>query len=226
MRIFGLVRIFGLAFLAMTLLLTELPAQKGSNSIVLFDGKDLSAWRPATNWKVEEGTLTLKDRTDRQEHNDNYLWTKRQFSDFVLDLDFRIVPGVNSGIFLRTSDTNDPVQTGIEIQVSGSDPNRPLGRSSIGGIYDLVAPSKYAAKLNDWNHYTITCKGSKISVILNGQQTSEADLSRWVDAKKNPDGSGNKFTRAAKDFAREGYIGLQDHGTPAWYRNITLKELK
>ena len=219
-------KILGIAFVTATLLSLELPAQNADRKIVLFDGKDLSAWHPASNWKVEDGVLTLKERTDRQEHNDNYLWTKQKYSDFVLDLDFKIVPGVNSGVFLRTSDVKDPVQTGIEIQVSGSDPKRPLGRSSIGGIYDLVAPAKYAARLGDWNHYTITCKGSKISVVLNGEQTSEADLSQWVEAKKNPDGTPNKFTRAAKDFAREGYIGLQDHGTPAWYKNITIKKLQ
>jgi hypothetical protein len=208
------------------LLLLELPAQNAGRSIILFDGRDLSAWQPASNWKIEDSVLILHDRTDRREHNDNYLWTKRKFSDFVLDLDFKIVPGVNSGIFLRTSDVKDPVQTGIEIQVSGGDPNRPLGRSSIGGIYDLVAPMKYAARLDQWNHYTITCKGSRISVMLNGEMTSEADLNQWIEVKKNPDGTANKFTRAAKDFAREGYIGLQDHGTPAWYRNIIIKELK
>jgi hypothetical protein len=218
-------RLLGFACLVLALL-PEIPAQNGNRSTVLFGGKDLSAWQPASNWKVEDGVLILTERTDRQEHNDNYLWTKQKFSDFILDLDFRIEPGVNSGVFIRTSDIKDPVQTGIEIQVSGGDPNRPLGRSSIGGIYDLVTPTKYAARLGDWNHYTITCRGSRISVVLNGEQTSEADLSQWIEAKKNPDGTANKFTRAAKDFAREGYIGLQDHGTPAWFRNITIKELK
>ena len=197
------------------------PAKDGS--VELFNGRDLAGWQPATNWAVEGGVLTLKNRTDRQEHNDNYLWTQRTYGDFVLDLDFKVEAGVNSGVFLRTSDIKDPVQTGIEIQVASLAQGRPLTRGSAGGIYDLVAPRVNALIADGWNHYTITCKGPNIAVLLNGQLVSEANLELWTESRKNPDGSPNKFTRAMKDFARTGYIGLQDHGTPVWYRNIRIK---
>ncbi len=192
----------------------------------LFNGRDLSNWQPALNWAVEDGVITLKNRSDRQEHNDNYLWTSRPYGDFVLDVEFKITKGTNSGIFLRTSDVRDPVQTGIEIQVAGAAPNRPLGKGAAGGIYDLVAPRVNALKPDEWNRYTITCEGPNISVVLNGQAVSEANLDRWTEARKSPDGTPNKFTRALKDFERNGYIGLQDHGTPVWYRNIRIKPLK
>jgi hypothetical protein len=117
------------------------------------------------------------------------------------------------------------VQTGIEIQVGSLAPGRPLGKGSVGGIYDLVAPRTNALKPDDWNRYTITCEGPKISVVLNGQAVSEANLDQWTEARKSPDGTANKFTRAMKDFARSGLVGLQDHGTPVWYRNIRIKPL-
>lgn len=189
-------------------------------------GALLPGWRSALNWAMEDGVLTLKNRTDRQEHNDNYMWTERPYGDFVLELEFKVTQGTNSGVFLRTSDIYDPVQTGMEIQIGSMAPGRPLGKGSVGGIYDLVAPSVNALKLDDWNQYTITCDGPKISVVLNGQTVSEMNLDLWTEAGKNPDGTKNKFTRAMKDFARTGYVGLQDHGTPVWYRNIRIRPLR
>jgi len=116
-----------------------------SGFIALFNGRDLSGWKPATHWAVQDGIIVLNDRTDRQKHS----------------------------VFLRTSNLADPVQTGIEIQVAARAPGRRLGKGSAGGIYDLVAP-----------------------------------------------------TRPLKDFARQGYLGLQDHGTPVWYRNIRIRPLE
>jgi hypothetical protein len=200
-------------------------ASANDGSTILFDGKSLNGWRPAPNWAIEDGVLTLKNRNDRQEHNDNYLWTEKQYGDFVLDVDFKVAQGTNSGVFLRTTDRMDPVQTGLEIQIASLPQGRPLAKGSVGGIYDLVAPRVNALNSEDWNHYTITCKGSNITVVLNGQQVSEANLDQWTEAKKSPDGTPNKFTRAMKDFARAGYVGLQDHGTPVWYRNIRIKPL-
>ncbi len=192
---------------------------------VLFNGKDLTGWQPATHWIVENGVIALKDRSDRQEHNDNYLWTKEQYGNFVLDLEFKVTQGSNSGVFLRTSDLKDPVYTGIEVQVASANPGRPMTKNSAGGLYDLVATKASTLKPDGWNRYTITCQGSKISVELNGQLVVDADLDQWTEAGKNPDGTANKFRRALKDFARTGYIGLQDHGSAVWYRNIRVKRL-
>lgn len=193
--------------------------------IVLFDGKNLDAWQPAKNWVIQDGVLVLVNSTDGREHNDNYLYTREKFGNFILELEFRMAPNTNSGVFLRTSNTDDPVQTGIEVQVGLADPKRPLSMNSIGAIYALAAPRSNPAKPDDWNHYRITCKGGQIRVELNGVLVSEADLDRFVTAGLNPDGGKNKFTRALKDFDRTGYIGLQDHGTPVWYRAITVQRL-
>jgi hypothetical protein len=197
----------------------------GQQKTVLFDGSDLSAWQPARNWTIEDGVLTLKNSTDGKEHNDNYLYTKEQYGDFELELEFRMAPETNSGIFLRTSDTDDPVQTGIEVQVGLADPNRKLTTNSVGAIYGLAVPTSNPAKPDGWNHYRIRCQGGLIQVFLNGTLVSAVDLDKFVEVGKNPDGSRNKFSRAMKDFARTGYIGLQDHGTPVWYRAISIQRL-
>jgi len=197
--------------------------------VTLFNGKDLSGWKtsPESRWVVENGTLTLKDRSDGREHNFDYLWTEKQYGDFVLDLQFKIPERANSGIFLRTSDLKDPVYTGIEVQVSNSYGRERLSKGgTAGAIYDCQEPAKNAVKKpGEWNRCVITCKDNRIIVVLNGQQVIDMDLNRWTEPNKNPDGTKNKFPRAMKDFARRGYIGLQDHGLPVWYRNVKIKSL-
>lgn len=203
------------------------PVSGQDGFVPLFNGKDLKGWKTtSSHWVVENGVIALKDRTDNEEHNDSYLWTAQPYGDFVLRLEYKVLPGeANSGVFLRTSDTNDPVPTGIEIQILNLEPGQPLQRNSPGAIYDLVTPKKDMNRAGEWNRYIITCRGSRITVNLNGEVVSEADLDRYSTVHKNPDGSENKFDRPLKDFARQGYIGLQDHGLPVWFRNIRIKTL-
>ena len=204
-------------------------AQSDDGMTCLFNGKDLTGWitGPDNAWVVEDGVITLRRDMDGREHNLDYLWTKQPYGDFVLELDFKVPERANSGIFVRTADLKDPVFTGIEVQVANSYGREKITRGgTAGAIYDLQAPARNAVKKpGEWNHYTITCKGSKITVVLNGEQVIDMDLDRWSQPNKNPDGSKNKFSTALKDFARVGHVGFQDHGRPVWYRNIRIKRL-
>ncbi len=180
-------------------------------------------------WVWKDGVLTVKRDMDGREHNFDYIWTKEKYGDFVLDLEFKVVEGTNSGIFFRTSDLKDPVYTGIEVQVCNSygrdDVNR---RGTAGAIYDCLKPTKNAInRPGEWNHCVLTCKGSSVKVVLNGEQVIDMDLDKWSEAGWNPqpERAKNKFSRAIKDFARVGYVGFQDHGRPVWYRNVKIKRL-
>jgi hypothetical protein len=166
--------------------------------------------------------------------NSGYLRTRQTYDDFVLELDYKVpygpvygskAKGGNSGVFIRVEGPADPVQTGIEIQVSNVEPNGQPGNGTVGGVFNLAPPKLNMRKPGEWNHYRITCKDSVIIVELNGKETASIDLNEWTTARKNPDGTGNKFRRPLKEFARRGYIGLQDHGTPAAFRNIRIKDL-
>lgn len=194
-------------------------AKSNDQWIMLFDGKSLDGWvnrsgdKPGEGWVVENGVMIRRGKAGD-------IWTKKRFGDFVLDLEF-MTKG-NSGVFIRTDNPKNNVQTGIEIQV-----NRPGGPSkhSVGAVYDLQAPTKNAAK-KEWNHMVITARDNALIVKLNGELIVEMDLNRWTEARKNPDGSKNKFGTALKDFKREGHIGFQDHGAEVLYRNIRLKPLQ
>jgi len=205
-------------------------AAPGEDGFVpLWNGKDLSGWQtgPDNAWVVEDGVLALRNRSDGKEHNADYLWTMESYGDFILELEFKIPEQANSGLFFRTSDLKDPVYTGIEMQVANSYGRDQLSKTgTAGAIYDCQAPSKNAVrKPGEWNQVRLTCRGSRIEVVLNGEPVIDLDLGRWTEAQKNPDGSKNKFPRAMKDFARSGHIGLQDHGRPVWYRNLRIKRL-
>ncbi len=183
----------------------------------LFSGTDLTGWTDAaggaSNWVVAKGAMS-----GRKGSGD--IWTKARYGNFVLEVEFKTAG--NSGVFFRTDNPNDPVQTGIEIQVDN--PGGP-DKHSVGAIYDLVPPSKNAGKKDDWNKYVITASGPMITVELNGEKVAAMDLDKWTEAGKNPDGSGNKYRKALKDWKREGHIGFQDHGNSVSYRNVRIKAL-
>jgi hypothetical protein len=187
----------------------------------LFNGKDLSGWRVnATNhWIVKDGELTWKQAAVD-------LWTEEEFGDFILELEFKCTPGCNSGVFIRTGDIKDNVQSGIEVQIWDSYGQTKLEKHHCAAIYDALAPSKNAEKKpGEWNRIVITAKANLIHVDLNGERVIEMDLDQWSEAGQNPDGTPNKFKKPIKDFPRKGFIGLQDHHKPVSFRKVRIKPL-
>lgn len=197
------------------------PQEKADGWQLLFNGKDHSGWKTdkgeAIASPIENGTL-LTYKTGGY----NIVYDK-PLGDFTLKFDVKCDPKSNSGIFLRMGDIQDPVQTGIEVQIQGS---KGHDMHDFGSIYDLVAPSKDNTKaVGEWNAVAITCKGAVITVDVNGEQVSRINLDEWTKPGQRLDGTKNKFEKALKDFPRKGYLGLQDHGGKTWYKNIKVKEL-
>ena len=196
-----------------TLSVPALAAEKCDGFTCLFNGKDLSGWTTTGNWLVEDGVLAIKPRPGEKgwQRYGAYLWAEKQYGDFILDLEFKIPEGGNSGVFVRVRDLAEPVSTGLEVQILDSlDKKGPLGHHDNGGIIRTAGPSKNMSKpAGEWNRMVVTCQGSRIKVELNGEQIHDLDLSETP----------------MKDRPLRGYIGLQDHGLPLWFRNIKIKEL-
>jgi hypothetical protein len=74
---------------------------------------------------------------------------------------------------------------------------------SCGALYDALAPTKEASNKDGWNHLVITARGPQITVVMNDEPIIDADLDRWTEAGKNPDGTKNKFNTALKDFSED-----------------------
>lgn len=171
------------------------------------------------SWVMKEGVLGANGGDD--------IWTKERYGDFVLDLEFKLAGETNSGVFLRTGDVKEWLHTAIEVQVLDSYGRKEVTREDCGAIFDCLAPSTNAVNPpGQWNHYTITCKGSMITVVLNGHGIIDMDLNRWTEAHRNPDGTPNKFNTAYSKMPRVGNIGLQYHGHPVWYRNLKILTLQ
>ncbi len=171
------------------------------------------------SWGWDQGTLVARTH--------DTLWTKRPYGDFILDLEFKVAAESNSGVFLRSGDTSK-VLAALEIQVHESADSALYGE--VGSIYNAKAPARRMARpTGEWNRFTLTCRGSQVSLIFNGEEVYAVDLEDWKEARRNPDGTANKFPIALREFSRRGPIGLQGlHGkaqAPVWYRNLRIREL-
>lgn len=204
--------------------LTEQEKQEGWR--LLFDGKTTAGWmtikrEPVPGKNIQDGSLNP--------HPCNYmLLYDKPLDDFVLQMDFKLSPKCNSGIFVRTwpltpRPGKDIGFNGIEVAV---DDTKTADFHDTGAIYDLVKPRANAMKpAGEWNHIEITCDDNRIEIVLNGQKVTQMDLDEWTEINKRPDGTPHKFDVAYRDHPRKGYIGLQDHGSDCWYRNIKLKRI-
>jgi hypothetical protein len=197
-------------------------SEKADGWMLLFNGRNLDGWKNNNDTpvraKIENGAI------NPHESGGYLLVYEKPFGDFVLSCDVTMSqPACNSGVFFRTGDLSDPVYSGFEVQVSTE--TEP-GLNNFGSIYDLVAPSKDATNgPGKWDNIEIRCEGPMISVSVNGEKVASMNCDEWDQAGKRPDGSTHKFGKAIKDFPREGYLGLQDHGHDVWFKNIKIKKL-
>lgn len=198
--------------------------EKAAGWKLLFDGKSFDNWActapGSKGWVVDNGAIFYNVQ------GGGMMYSKERYGDFELKIDFMVDRGTNSGIFFRWDNLADPVQTGIEMQVLDSAADNPPGKHSCGAIYDVLAPSENPMKpAMEWNTALIRCKGQYVSVTLNGKHIIQMDLNRYKEPHKNIDGTGNKFSTAYAKMAREGHIGLQDHGGKVWYKNVKIRKL-
>ena len=175
---------------------------------------DLSRFTTEGNWAVQEdGTVKLEPRPGESgwTRYGSYLWLDEQYADFVFQVDFKLPPRGNSGVYFHVGDKSDATDTGIEVQILDSHGKKKLSHHDCGGVIRTQAPSKNAVKpAGEWNHLVLTCQDNGVSVELNGEQIIDG-----VQLDDSP----------MKDRPEKGWIGLQDHGQPIWFRNLKIKRL-
>jgi len=180
---------------------------------------------PAGIWTVKDGVLTASE--------DQAIWTRKDYANFVLDLEFMTAEGTNSGVIVYCSDTKNWIPNSVEIQIA-DDFAKEWAESpktwQCGAIFGHLAPSmSMVKKAGEWNHMTVTCQGKMIRVSINGMQVTEMNMDLWTSAKTNPDGSEIPawLSTPFASLATTGKIGLQSKhaGAPIYFRNVKVKSL-
>lgn len=180
------------------------------------EGKDLSKHCKTTgNWKLEDGVATLTPRPGESgwTRYDAYLWINGEYKDFEAEFEYKLEKAGNSGFYFHVGDVKEPVATGIEVQIYDSGIKKPgekLTDHDSGGVIPSLPPTKTAAKpAGEWNHFHITSKGEKVTIVLNGVTVNEVSL------KSDP----------LKGRPASGAMGFQDHGLPLALRKIRVRKL-
>lgn len=190
------------------------PAESAQGFVPLFNGVDLSGWQVmgAPSWSVKDGVIECSGE------GGGWLRSDGQYRDFILRLEYKVSPGANSGIFVRAKLEGDPAFTGMEVQVLDDYGEQP-DKHSNGSLYDAVAPAVNPSKpAGEWNQAEITCWGNQLTVYENGQRLYSVDL--FDPALNAVQSEERKFPNRAP----LGYVGMQNHGSKVWYRNIRISE--
>lgn len=196
-----------------------------SDAIVLFDGKDLSAWQSSdggeAGWDVHDGVFTVKAGTGG-------IQTKDVFGSFQLHLEWRSPAKVhsegqergNSGVFLQGL---------YEVQILDCYNNETYSNGQTGSIYKQATPlANVMRKPGEWNTYDIIYSAP----VFNEDGTYR--VAPTVTVIQNGVVIINHFTiRGTTEYIGhprviphgDGPISLQDHGNPVSFRNIWLRKL-
>ena len=187
----------------------------------LFDGKTLKGWvlmhGRGPGYVVDNGSIQCPP------DGGGNLYTEKEYSNFVLRLEWRIWEGGNTGVGIRAPLEGDAAYVGMEIQVLDEEAEvyqkmhlKPTQYT--GSVYDVFAAKRGFVKRNGaWNTEEIIADGRRIKVTLNGEVITDVNL----DDVKDPE-----VLKKHPGLARtSGHVGFLGHGTKVEFRNIRLKEL-
>ena len=185
----------------------------------LWKADDLSAWKVYGGkkdvWGIEKGVLFTTGS------GGGWLLSEQEYDDFELRLEYRWEKdGGNSGIGLRAPLTREVSTKGIEIQLIDDAGYEKVHNYKLkptqhtGSIYGVVGPSKLPGKgPGEWNKLRIVARGRKLTVELNGETVTDANLDDYKDQLKEHPGLGRP----------RGHLGFQSHDGRVEFRHVRLK---
>lgn len=225
--------------------LTPLEMQQGWK--LLWDGKTTEGWRgarqdhfPERGWSVSGGVLTVEKGDGREASGGGDIVTLKKYRDFILEVDFRITPGANSGIkYFVDTELNKGTGSaiGCEFQILDDEHHPDAGQGvngnrTLASLYDLIPANallhgqdnrvKRFNGAGSWNRARVEVNGSRVSHYLNGVKVVEYE--RGTQMWKALVACSKYRIWPGFGEAEEGHILLQDHGNEVSFKNIRILE--
>lgn len=171
-------------------------------------------------WERNEGTIYLRKMAERTGH----IVTRREYGDFVLEFEWKIAPGGNSGIKYRVRRYDDRM-LGCEYQIYDPGSKSVDPKNQTGALYDLYEPSREvsAKPPGQWNHGVIRVEDNQVEHWLNGSKIVSATIGDPEWERRIAESKFNDVPGFAKNT--RGRIMLTDHGSEVWYRELKFTEL-
>lgn len=214
--------------------------EKKQGWVLLFDGKDFKGWRQCNgtampaNWKIDDQSmevLTGEGKKPGQMANGDIVYGQKKFKNFELSVDWKASKMANSGIFYDVREIpGQPIYYAApEVQVLDNvdATDNKIPSHLAGSLYDILpADPKTVHPAGEWNTIVIRVDNGKVTHTQNGVKVVEYEL--WTPAWDTlvANSKFSSFPGWKEGISKEGFIGLQDHGYPVWFRNIKIRELK
>ncbi len=213
--------------------------EKKDGWILLFNGNDFDGWRQCNgtempkNWIIEDNAMkvfTGEGKDPGSGANGDILFNDKEFENFELSIDWKASKMANSGIFFNVREV--PGQkiyyAAPEVQVLDNvdATDNKIASHLAGSLYDMIAADpKTVNPAGEWNTIVIHVQNGKVTHTQNG--TEVLDYEMWTPAWDElvANSKFKNFPGFSEGIAKKGYIGLQDHGYPVWFRNIKIREL-
>ncbi|MBD0849975.1 3-keto-disaccharide hydrolase [Maribacter arenosus] len=197
--------------------------KKGNNEGFepLFNGQNLEGWvGNKAAYRAENGMIVVDPNEGGSGGN---LYTSKEYSDFILRLEFQLTPGANNGLGIHAPLEGDAAYVGKELQILDNTAEKYASLQPYqyhGSVYGIIPAKRgFLNPVGEWNQQEVYIKGSKVKVVLNGSVILDGD---FLDASKNG-------TMDKKDHPglkrNKGHIAFLGHGDVVRFRNIEIKDL-
>ena len=213
--------------------------EKEDGWMLLFNGSDFNGWRQYNgtempkNWNIEDNAMkvyTGEGKRPGSGAGGDIIFGDKKFENFELSIDWKASKMANSGIFFNVKEVpGKPIYYAApEVQILDNvdATDNKTASHLAGSLYDMIAADpKTVNPAGEWNTIVILVQNGKVTHTQNGVKVLEYELwtPAWDELVANS--KFKNFPGFIEGIAKEGYIGLQDHGYPVWFRNIKIREL-